>query len=242
MTPDFVDSIPQGDGLCRECGKDVDPVSFQGKTFVPTVCRSCLEKANREAEEAERSAQSIRTAKPITGIRARFETCTFDSYVANGNARAVDLCRLYADAFPPADGGGLCLHGGFGVGKTHLAVSVARGVAESFLINCAELLYRIRLSFDDKPIDDAYDVMDRSLHTPLLILDDLGHEKTTPWVWEQLYILINKRYEALLPTIFTTNLEPTQWAKKWGGAIDSRIRGMSTILELRGVDYRTLRR
>jgi DNA replication protein DnaC len=75
--------------------------------------------------------------------------------------------------------------------------------------------------------------------SPLLILDDVGQEKGSTWVWEQLYILINRRYETLLPTIFTTNLDPGQWTSRWGGAIASRITGMSLIIPLKGIDYRS---
>jgi DNA replication protein DnaC len=105
------------------------------------------------------------------------------------------------------------------------------------VINCAELLDTIRKSFDGPPSS----VFDRSLNSPLLVLDDVGQEKGTPWVWERLYILINTRYENLRPTIFTTNLKPSEWENRWGGAITSRILGMSTVIELKGVDYRTLK-
>lgn len=236
MTPDFIDSITHGDGTCRKCQAKVEPYKFAGKKYMPTVCPACLEEANREAEL--QASASIAVVRDDKGIKPRFEACTFDSYHPNGNARALDLCRLYADAFPPRDGSGLCLHGGFGTGKTHLAVSIARSVPGAFVTNTAELLAEIRKAFDGPPTD----LFERCLTVPLLVLDDVGQQKDSVWVWEQLYILINRRYESLLPTIFTTNVRPEEWTFRWGGAVDSRIRGMSTILELKGVDYRTLKK
>ena len=104
-------------------------------------------------------------------------------------------------------------------------------------MNCVELLAAIRASFDGATAGPG--MWDRCMTSPLLVLDDVGQEKGSAWVWEQLYILINRRYEALLPTIFTTNLSMDKWASRWGGAIASRILGMSTLILLKGVDYRT---
>lgn len=238
MQPNFLDSTPQGDGTCTRCAEPVQTIEFNHRRYTPKVCSPCREKANREAEIAAGAA--VVAVRDDRGIRPRFEHCSFDNYVANGNARALDLCRVYADAFPPATGDGLCLHGGYGTGKTHLAVAVGRAIAGSYVMNCAELLAAIRASFDGATAGPG--MWERCMTAPLLVLDDVGQEKGTAWVWEQLYILINRRYEALLPTIFTTNLRPEQWSARWGGAIASRIMGMSTIIELKGIDYRTKKR
>ena len=231
----LIESLPQGDGTCDECGAEVDTISFQGHKYTPRKCTQCIGAAN-ELALAEAHHQNTR-AKPVeNGVRARFACCTFDTYRADGNRREVDLCRLYADSFPPPDGAGLALCGGVGTGKTHLAVSVARCVAGAYVINTTELLDEIRSSFAEgaKPTKTFQTCME----APLLVLDDVGQEKASTWVWERLYILINRRYEMMLPTIFTTNVQPEDWERKWGKAVASRIYGMCSILQLQGVDWR----
>ena len=104
------------------------------------------------------------------------------------------------------------------------------------MINSTELLDEIRSSFAEgaKPTKTFQTCME----APLLVLDDVGQEKASTWVWERLYILINRRYEMMLPTIFTTNVQPEDWERKWGKAVASRIYGMCSILQLQGVDWR----
>ncbi len=104
-------------------------------------------------------------------------------------------------------------------------------------MNAAELMANIRKGFDG--VTDM--TLERCLTAPLLVLDDLGQQKASEWVTEQLYILINRRYEYQLPTIVTTNIPPKDWPMRWGGAIASRVTGMSTIIELKGVDYRSVK-
>ena len=72
------------------------------------------------------------------------------------------------------------------------------------------------------------------MHTiPLLILDDLGREKTTDWTRDVLYDLINYRYSHRLPTIFTTNEDLGGYDE----AIASRV--MSGVVAVfRGPDRR----
>ena len=60
--------------------------------------------------------------------------------------------------------------------------------------------------------DVGYDDLFEMLRTaPVLVLDDLGVQSSTPWAQEKLFQLINHRYNAQLPTVFTTNLDPTEF-------------------------------
>ena len=75
-------------------------------------------------------------------------------------------------------------------------------------------------------------------NTPLLILDDLGAEKTTDWALQSLYIIINKRLSEELQTIITSNLSLDELRDKIGDRIASRIAGMCKIVKLTGRDRR----
>ena len=72
----------------------------------------------------------------------------------------------------------------------------------------------------------------------MLALDDLGSEQVTDWVREQLFLVINSRYEQMLPTIITTNDSLESLEEHVGQRITSRIAGMCQGVVLDGPDYR----
>jgi len=72
----------------------------------------------------------------------------------------------------------------------------------------------------------------------LYFIDDLGTEKTTEWVSEMFYMIINQKYEDEIPMIFTSNYSLGQIAGKSGVRIVSRIREMCDVFEIKGEDKR----
>ena len=106
--------------------------------------------------------------------------------------------------------GWLVLMGENGVGKTHLAASIAHrarsdGRSVLFLV-VPDLLDHLRYTF--RPDSDVtYDELFEEIkHVDMLVLDDLGAHGTTSWAKEKLYQIINYRYVARLPLVVTTNL------------------------------------
>jgi DNA replication protein DnaC len=120
--------------------------------------------------------------------------------------------------------GWLLLQGGYGTGKTHLALAIAnyrldQGDAVLF-ITVPDLLDHLRSAFGPSS-EIAYDERFEQLrNAPLLILDDLGAESQTPWALEKLYQLFGYRHARRLPTVITTNQEPNN--------LDARIRSRLT--------------
>jgi hypothetical protein len=79
----------------------------------------------------------------------------------------------------------------------------------------------------------------------LLVLDDLGKERTTEWVEETLNLLVNARYNAKRATIFTSNFEekedrtdPDSLLVRVGFRMHSRLYEMCDFVEFEGADYR----
>ena len=103
-------------------------------------------------------------------------------------------------------------------------------------MNTNIFLEQLRNSFDDKE-SNINTLLDRAYKCDLLILDDIGVERGTPWTQERLYDLLNTRYNECKCTIFTSNLSPSEIEDKLGTRIASRIRS-SKIIELKGVDRR----
>ena len=105
---------------------------------------------------------------------------------------------------------GLLLHGRHGVGKTHLAVAILKEVirtkgARGFFYETRELLKLVRDTYAGGDATEM-EVLRPVLDADLLVLDDLGAEKTSEWVQETLGLVVNTRYSERRPTIFTTNL------------------------------------
>jgi len=112
-------------------------------------------------------------------------------------------------AFAQNPQGWLVLMGASGCGKTHLAAAIANhcivdGRTVLFIV-VPDLLDHLRATFSPSS-DITYDeLFEQVRNVPLLILDDLGTQSSTPWAREKLYQVINHRYNARLPTVITTN-------------------------------------
>ncbi len=137
-------------------------------------------------------------------------------------------------------GRGLWLMGSPGTGKTALAMIVAKAAIDAghtvAIYSCPRLLSVIRESIDGGGI---LDFLDRLAAVDLLQIDDLGAERRTEWVLEQLYSIVNARYEAQRSTLVTTNLDRDPLAEQVGERIVSRLEGMcGEPLALWGTDAR----
>ena len=140
----------------------------------------------------------------------------------------------------PHDTQSLLLVGPVGVGKTHYGYSVLRAVAETgstikWQAYTAANLYAALRPRDDRRADSDYESI---AHAPLLFIDDLGAAKLTEWAEEVTYRLINDRYERCLPSIFTTNVLPSQLGATVGDRVASRIAEMCERTALKGTDRR----
>ena len=103
------------------------------------------------------------------------------------------------------------LTGPVGVGKTHLAVAAAlerEKIGDTvFFATVSDLLDHLRSAYapDNPAVPD--DLLDQVKTTDLLVLDDFGAERSTPFAEDKLFQIINYRYEERLPTIITTSLD-----------------------------------
>src|SRR3954449_2539475 len=144
-----------------------------------------------------------------------------------------------------AAGRGLWFFGSVGTGKTTLAMLVSRHALESghsvAIYSLPRLLAQIRTTFDDERGTSYVDLLDRLTTVDLLHIDDVGAEKTSPWVLEQLYAIVNARYEDERAIIITTNLEREQLVEQINERTVSRLEEMCEVLPLWGADARQQR-
>ncbi|MEE1825345.1 ATP-binding protein [Streptomyces sp. BE20] len=141
-------------------------------------------------------------------------------------------------------GPSLLMAGVTGTGKTHQAYGAVRVLVQAGIgvrwraTTAADLYAELRPSSDT----DAERVLAAYSRVPLLILDDLGAAKSSEFVEEQTYRLINRRYNHCLPTLITTNLQIRDLKAYLGDRVTSRLAQMTTRVEFEPVDRRRLQR
>jgi len=125
--------------------------------------------------------------------------------------RSLEKAFRAAQAFAEKPHGWLVLTGNYGCGKTHLAAAIgnylaSQGMPPLFVV-VPDLLDHLRATFSPTS-STSYDRRFEEIKTtPLLILDDLGTQSTTPWAKEKLFQLFNYRYNAQVPTVITTSIK-----------------------------------
>jgi DNA replication protein DnaC len=142
-------------------------------------------------------------------------------------------------------GHGLWLFGKTGTGKTSLAMLVSKAALDAgrsvAIYSLPRLLAEIRSTFEANSEGSYLDFTDRLAAVDLLHIDDVGAENTTPWVLEQLYTIVNARYEDQRAIVITTNIEdPDRLADQIGARTVSRLEEMCTVLPIFGTDAREL--
>jgi DNA replication protein DnaC len=186
-------------------------------------------------------------------IPKRYLHCTLANFTAYNESlvRTVAHARRIADTFPQAQKG-LFLEGQPGVGKTHLAVAVLKQViqtagARGLFYDTRDLLRVIRSTYDPSIRTTEIEVLRPVMQAELLVLDDLGAEKTSEWVDETMNLIVNTRYNERRLTIFTSNYpdipddtEPNALVFRIGHRMRSRLHEMCDFEGMDGADYREM--
>lgn len=198
-------------------------------------------------------AQTTEQRLAESRIPPRYKTCDLDNFRTDTDSliQAVQKSRAFVSAFPVVDRA-LLFIGVPGVGKTHLAAAVLKEVirrtgARGLFFDVRELLRRIRDTYNPVVRATESEVIRPVVEAQLLVLDDLGAEKTSEWVDETMNLIVNTRYNHRRPTIFTTNYlegEPDDKStaevlvERVGFRIHSRLHEMCEFVEMKALDYR----
>ena len=245
-------------GICPKCegvGMVLEISASGVRSARPCACR-----------EAVRAQHRIAAAR----IPKRYEHCTLDSYETGFRGADASMiqahltARRFVEAYPvETDGKGLLLTGAIGVGKTHLAVGILLGLIEekgvqALFYDYRELLKEIQHSYNPQVNSTELDVLKPVFEAEVLVLDELGAQKPTDWVWDTVALILNTRYNDKRTTIITTNYPdapPIGFGASAGNAAQraareetlgdrigermrSRLSEMCVRIDIHGADFR----
>ena len=191
------------------------------------------EAANTASDCRCRAARiaNARTRNLAARIPRRYQGVSFDrppiSDIARTAPDQIQQVRRYVKAIEEnlSSGKGLWIQGDVGTGKTTLAMLVSKTALDAgrsvAIYSLPRLLNLLREAIDSDA--GMLEFLDRLTAVDLLHLDDLGAENRTDWVLEQLYSIVNARYEAERAIVATTNLMPDELAERLGARTVSRL-------------------
>ena len=217
--------------ICYGTGVEIVP----GKGARPCQCR-------------QRDSHSVVLDR--AKLPKRYENCHFHNYKPQNPSqeRAFKFATSLTMEYPAVEKG-LLLMGTVGVGKTHLAVSILKGLSERGF-NClfyefGTLLKEIQDSYNPNTKASELGVLAPVLNAEILVLDELGASKPTDWVRDTMAHIINSRYNDQKLTIFTTNYLDERKREKEetledriGVRLRSRLYEMCRTVEMSGQDFR----
>lgn len=222
---DYYDS--EGFLVCGKCHTrrqvevnmpDLKAVPFDPKKKVrvkmPVSCRCRAERRYQEEQmlQQDKDMRAIEALKRQSLMDERLRDVSFDSFrKTNDNAYNLKLCLRYANHFDEmlAKNQGLLFYGGVGTGKTFAAACIANHLLNQRIPVIMTSFVKLLESMQGFSEDDSA-LIARLNRAKLLIIDDLGAERSTDYALEKVYDIVDSRYRAKLPIILTTNLSMTE--------------------------------
>jgi len=176
----------------------------------------------------------------------RFREVSFEREpVASMNDALLREVRGYVRAIDQRldEGRGIWFVGGVGTGKTTLAMLISKAAMEAdrtvAIYSLPRLLALLRDTYDDDAQFSLNELIDRLCSVDLLHIDDVGAEQSSAWVLEQLYTIVNTRYEDGRALVLTTNLGQEGLVEQIGPRTVSRIYEICGMpLPMHGTDHR----
>jgi DNA replication protein DnaC len=237
----------------------------------PTVCGKCrgtgwlLEDAGGSQVAKRCVCFEDRVKQSLidqANIPRRYLSCTLDNFEVHNDSHrdALKISRQFVKNYPAQDVG-LVFIGPCGVGKTHLAVAIIQELIRTKDAACVfydfrDLIREIQSTFTPESTLSESDVLSPVFSSEVLVLDELGAKRTSAWVEETVFYIINHRYNHKKMTLFTTNYPDTEDSEdkrdsfykkgdeslidRIGVRLRSRIYEMCKVVEMWGDDYRKM--
>lgn len=204
------DEYKDGHVFCKACGEqlDLEPINLLSKPYI--FRKKCL--CDRKKDEEYKKRQRLQKIEYLKNSCFKSPTQfnhRFSSYIGDKD-KSYNIALNYAKHFEEMkkENIGLLFYGNVGSGKSFLASCIANYLIEETLLpvkmmNFSDIINELQSGGFNL---DKNQYINSIANVPLLILDDLGIERDTSYAKEQVYNVINARYQMQKPTIITTNL------------------------------------
>lgn len=241
---------------CKFCGKPLEvtkmrlPFGDKPESTITLPCECVLDQRKKQEEKNQRHSR----LKILHGRgfgSGKYAFMTFKNWrEGNVDASVLEAVTEYRKSVGLSGRNWLYMHGGHGVGKSHLSVALARAISldrgwSTAIFPWTQYCGQIQQSWNDKEV-----VVDRPLikDSTLIVLDDIDKKAGHQWALSELYDVIDQRYLKNLPTVITANRSIKELSSYWSKeqedlcrAIISRIMGqLIKIIHIKGADYRLM--
>jgi DNA replication protein DnaC len=215
-------------------------------------CPACAanERAQQEAEDSaaqtRRKQQALQVAIGQAGVPERFQTRSFENFVADTpeKQRALAVSRRYADTFADSlkSGRGLVFLGQPGTGKSHLAAAILMSMVQRHAVlytTCMRMIRTVRDTWRRDSERSEREVLNMlSVEVDLLVIDEVGVQYGTDGEKTILFEVLDRRYSELRPTILLTNQDAAGLTEAVGDRIADRLRESSAFVLFQWPSYR----
>lgn len=229
--------------ICEFCSKELNPIGldFLYENISPDVLEyercTCTkaqeywkEKDNQknEAEKRKYFREIINKVYKKSYIEEKFQNMNFQNFdIHSGNEIAIKVAKDYANkCVTKIQSNGLIITGKSGIGKTHLAASIANKLIENEQIvlmgRLTTLLDAIKETFGDSTKSES-ELIELYSNVDMMIIDDLGTEKISNWALEKIYTIIENRNENGLPIIITTRFDKCGLIERFSQSQDEQL-------------------
>lgn len=228
---------------CEYCGRELIPIGldYLYANFSPDNIeyeRCTCKKAQEYWEEKNKQDYEIAKRKHFREvinkiykqnyIGMKFQNLNFENFNSNSeNELAIAIAKDYVNKnITSENANGLIIMSESGVGKTHLAASIANKLIENDKIvlmgRLTTLLDMIKETFKDNTKSEN-ELIELYSNVDMIIVDDLGTEKISNWALEKLYTIIENRNENRLPIIITTRFDRQGLIERFSQSQDEQL-------------------
>lgn len=245
---------------CRKCGEKTSIFFGDTRRIVRCLCKcGKIEKEREEKQkEIEEKQKRFRELQDNSLLSERYKGISFDTTYLDRDesfVTAFNRCKKYCEVSKEVyeKGKGIYLFGQSGTGKSHLMACMVNELSKQnytcLFTNFFKIIQTIHKTFSRGAYAESI-FLNKLQTIDFLFIDDLGTERVQNngednWVQERVYDILNDRYNAMKPTIFSSNLSKAELITKRGfleKTVD-RIREMApagATMEIKGDTYRMI--
>ncbi|MDO4649675.1 MAG: ATP-binding protein [Eubacteriales bacterium] len=234
------------DGLlyCKKCRTAVQyRLDMNGREAIVGVICKCRQEELAQEEKRRQEEEHIRRIRQLKANGIQEKHLLDWNFEVAEDGKDIQMAKRYVENWTKvrADNLGLLLWGEVGSGKSFLAACIANALLEQgipvLMTNFSKILNQMGAMYSE----ERYRYIASFSNFSLLIIDDLGIERSTEYALEQVYAVVDERYKSGLPLIITTNLTIAELRNPVDvphARIYSRILEMCTPVNVRGGDRR----